>query len=185
MNRRFGVKHRIISAIEKEDIILLNRLMNMMNHGIEDPVDKLGSNIMHIACYLGKMNLLNWISNSYDISYEKYNTGGTTPIHMAVKGCSLNSIKWLWEKGVDCHKPTFYYRKTPIQICGEMIARKENPNKLREITRIKKFLLEKYFEDKRGHEMRKFIWVHSKLKQSKKFIGQLPLGIAREVAEYI
>lgn len=56
---RFGAKFRIIAAIEREDILLLSTLMTKLKHHPDMPVDKLGNNMFHMACSLGKMRMIN------------------------------------------------------------------------------------------------------------------------------
>ncbi|CAG9312107.1 unnamed protein product [Blepharisma stoltei] len=189
---RFGKKFRIISAIEKEDIRLLLLLMQKQNHRPEAPIDKLGSNIFHLACYLGKMTMINYIYDNFHLDINLHNEDGEAPIHMAVSGGHINVVKWLWEKGADVHVPTLYYHKTPYDYCCNMIKTKKfpdiggNPRQcLAKIVEIKNYLLEKYFTDKRGEERRKFIWAQQKLKEKGKPFGRLTKGMAREIAEFL
>ena len=55
----------------------------------------------------------------------------------------------------------------------------------KKLEKIKGFLIEKYYEDQRGYEIRKFLWCAKMLKGTDRDIGKLPCGMIREIAEYI
>ena len=93
---KYTTKFRIVKAIEDENILLLTKLMNILKHPPDAPVDKLGSNILHMACYLGKLNILKFIFANYNLSLNEYNTEGVAPIHLAVKSCSFKVVSLLW-----------------------------------------------------------------------------------------
>ena len=67
-----------------------------------------------------------------------------------------------------------------------MIANREYLSVKGELLKIKAFIMEKYFSDRRGYEIRKFLWCSKMLKNSETgIIGKLPQGMIREIAEYI
>ena len=90
---RFTTKFRIVAAIEQENILLLTRLLTVLNHSPEAPVDKLGNNIFNIACYIGKINMVKYINSTYHLPLNEYNTDGIAPIHLAVKSCNFKVVK--------------------------------------------------------------------------------------------
>jgi ankyrin repeat protein len=192
MKQKFGKKFRIITAIEKDDVRLLSHLLITQNHGPEKPVDKLGNNILHVACTLGSLNMVQFIRNTYHLDIFAYNTDGMNSMHLATCNLRLDIIQWLWQQGVDCQSKTIYYEKTPYDIICSMISKNETPDYSNTLTKqmknkmidIKNFFRQRYFEDKRGFEIRKFIWIFNKLKSKNEDIGQLPKGMIREIAEY-
>ena len=183
---RYTTKFRIVAAIEKGDILLLNYLLRKLNHSPVTPVDKLGNNIFAMACYLGNLSMVKYIYNTFHLPINLFNTDGVAPIHLAVKSGCFKVVKWLWKHGADCHVPTQVFGITPYQKCCKML---KNPdyNCLRsELLKIKNFLISKYFEDMRGFEIRKFLWSAQQLKGNKKLdFSKLSQNIIREIAEYI
>ncbi|CAG9323193.1 unnamed protein product [Blepharisma stoltei] len=182
---KFAKKFRIMAAIEKEDILLLTRLMTILHHTPEMPVDKLGNNMFHMACYMGKIKMMKFAFENYHLDIEQYNADGLAPIHLAVKGVSIEAVKWLWEHGADCHIVTQVWEKSPIKLCQEMLKDPEHTKNYGKIRKILDYLRELYFIDKRGYERRKFIWAYQKFKDKNKWIGKFPLGMAREIAEFL
>jgi ankyrin repeat protein len=174
-----------VAAIEQENILLLTKLMNSQNHSPETPVDKLGNNILHMACYMGKLNMVKYIYNNFRLPLDLYNTDGLAPIHLAVKSGNPEMVEWLWEQGVDCHIPTQVFGLTPLYIIGKMIWNKDYYQIRKRLLKIQRFLKEKYFQDKRGWEVRKFLWIALKLKEKNEFIGKLPFGLITEIGKYI
>lgn len=106
-------------------------------------------------------------------------------MHCAIIGASLDSIKYLWEHGADIHAPTAKYRVPAYDFCCKRMSACTNAQQLRRFVEVKSYLREKYFIDKRGHEVRKFIWVYSQLNAKSQSIGFLPQSLARETAEFI
>ena len=182
---RFAIKFRIVAAIEKENILLLTQLLVKLKHSPTDPVDKLGNNMLHMACYIGSLTMVQHIYNTFQLPLNEYNTDGVAPIHLAVRSCNPKVVRWLWEHGADCHVPTQVFGITPIQKCCTMLADRTYISARKQLLKIKKFLLEKYFEDMRGYEIRKFLWCAKKLRGSNTELGRLPPGLIREIAEYI
>ncbi|CAG9329938.1 unnamed protein product [Blepharisma stoltei] len=195
LKKQFGKKFRIIAAIERDDILLLNKLMTEMKHDPFDPVDTLGSNILHVACYMGKLNLAKWIYTSLNIDLNICNFDGQAAIHLATINGHFNIVKWLWEMGADCHAESLYYYRTPYYMCCYLIKHKQAPEvqlgcenvnlKIGKLVQIKNFLREKYFSDMRGYEIRKFLWAYKKLKDKGTSLGRLTSGMAREIGEFL
>lgn len=182
---RFTTKFRIVAAIEQENILLLTRLLGKLNHPPDAPVDKLGSNIFHMACYMGKLSMVQYIYDTFHLPVNEYNTDGIAPIHLAVRSCNLKVVKWLYDHGADCHAPTQVFMVTPYQKCCSMLANRKYFSMKKKLEKIKSFLIAKYYDDQRGYEIRKFLWCAKMLKGTDRDIGKLPCGMIREIAEYI
>jgi hypothetical protein len=192
MKSKFGKKFRILAAIENENVRLLTLLLNTQNHRPEVPVDKLGNNIFMVACAMGKLQMVQFIYDTYHLDIHQYNTDGMNSMHLAAYGGHIDVVKWLWEHGADCHAKTIYYNRTSYDFVCEMLQKNDPPDGYNTMTKdirkklveLKNFLRARYFEDQRGYEIRKFIWVYSKLKGKSDDIGKLPVGIIQEIAEY-
>lgn len=193
MKSAFGKKFRIISAIEKEDFRLLVYLLNSQNHPPDKPVDKLGNNILLVACAVGSIPMAQFILSTYNLNIQQYNTDGMNAMHLAVCGGHFGMVKWLDENGVDTESKTLYYNKTAYEIITERIRKNEVPGHANMMTykvkqdmvKIKNYLRARYFESQRGHEVRKFLWVYEKLKVKNTDFGKLPIGVVRAIAEYV
>lgn len=98
----YGSKFRLIGALEREDIPLLARLIQIKNHDPISPVDKMENNLLHLACYLGKINTLDFLTGQLRIGVNRKNRyNKQSCVHCAVKGMHYNIVVWLWEHGAD------------------------------------------------------------------------------------
>jgi hypothetical protein len=69
----YGKKFRLIGAVEREDILLLNRLIQAQNFNPRSPIDKQMNNLLHHACFLGKINILDHLAFQLRIGVNSLN----------------------------------------------------------------------------------------------------------------
>ena len=193
MKSKFGQKFRIISAIEKNDFRLLAHLLVTQNHPPNKPVDKLGNNILLVACSIGSIPMVQFIQSTYHLDIQEYNTDGMNAMHLAACNGHLKMIKWLDQQGVDTESKTIYFNRTSYDFISEMLHKNEPPDgasvmtpKIRQrLIKIKNYLRARYFESQRGYEIRKFLWIFQQLKNKGRDFGKLPDGVVQQIAEYI
>lgn len=190
---KFGTKFRIISAIEKEDVRLLVHLLNIQKHEPWKAVDKLGNNILLMACCMGSIPMATFIRDTYHLDIQEYNSDGMNAMHLAAVNGHLDMVKWLDEQGVDTESRTQVFNRTSYEFICEMIRNKEPPDRekamtprvMKNLIKIKNYLRSRYFESQRGYEIRKFLWIYEQIKEKKVDFGILPSGVIRQIAEYI
>lgn len=68
-------------------------------------------------------------------------------------------------------------------MCDRKIAKVMNVRERNKYRVIKEFILEKYYLDCRGYEIRKFFWVYQNTVNLA--IKSIPYSVAREIAEFI
>ena len=193
MKQKFGTKIRIITALEKNDIRLLTHLLGRQKHLPDQPVDKLGNNILHVACTLGNVPLVQYIFDTYHLDINAYNTDGMNALHLATCSVELDTIKWLCKKGVDSQSKTLLSHVNSYEIIFGMIKNNACLEKITIMTcdfqkkmhEVKEFLHAMHIKSMRGRKIREFLWCYGKLRNMNQDIGVLPQGMIHEIAEYI
>ena len=74
---------------------------------------------------------------------------------------------------------------TPLELTRKLLSEREDktPAQRRRLRQIESFLLGCYFKDKRGYEMRKFLWVYKKVKHRDAFFSRIPPVVAMGITE--
>mmetsp|Transcript_1678 Transcript_1678/g.3595 ORF Transcript_1678/g.3595 Transcript_1678/m.3595 type:complete len:185 (+) Transcript_1678:952-1506(+) len=182
---KFGKKFRILKAIDRQDILLLRRLMTDQKFKVTDEVDKSRYNMLHYACHTGNMMMANYFVTTLRMSVNSPNPlTYQTCVHRAVRGAHYEMVVWLVEQGARCFETDAEFGRTPLDHCRVMLQKREYMNLWPNLRKIQDFLLGKYADEMRFTERRKFIFIWKKARGDPLLRG-LTYGLALEITQFI
>lgn len=181
----YGKKHRIIGAINREDLPLLIKLIADSNINIYDEVDRLGNNMLLVACELGKLNVIEFLINDLGMSIHSINNfTGQNCMHRAVKAGQVETVKYLSQKGVNRHLTDLEWKMTASEFPMYFIRQPECWRIRSKLIEIKYFFKLRDIIEKNWNSIKHALWAWSKVHKSHQVYTKLPFCLYREVADY-
>lgn len=181
----YGKKHRIIGAINREDIPLLIKLISDSNLNPYEEVDRLGNNMLLVAAELGKLKVIEFLTQELGMSIHSMNDfTGQNCMHRAVKAGQIETVKYLSSKGVNRNLRDLEWRMTASEFPMYFVKQPECFRIRSKLLEIKHFFKLRDIIEESWESVKCPLWAWSKVHKIRQPYSRLPFCLYREVAEY-
>ena len=178
-------KRRIISAIKRDYIPVLIKLISDSNMNPFEEVDRLGNNMLLIASELGKLKVIEFLTQELGMSIHCMNDfTGQNCMHRAVKAGQIQTVKYLSSKGVNRHLRDLEWNMTASEFPMYFVKQPECFRIRSKLIQIKHFFKLRDILEESWESVKYPLWAWSKVSKIRQPYSRLPYCLYHEIAEY-